>query len=67
MRMPMRNIPMIGIGQKASSARNHASSWCSRANEREVLDPIAAGRSNVQIAAALHLSPKTVRDEILEC
>jgi DNA-binding NarL/FixJ family response regulator len=32
--------------------------------EREVLDLVAAGRSNAQIAAALHLSPKTVRNNV---
>jgi len=32
--------------------------------EREVLDLIAAGRSNGQIAAALFLSPKTVRNNV---
>ncbi|MGY1750873.1 response regulator [Modestobacter sp. SYSU DS0511] len=34
------------------------------AREREVLDLVAAGRSNAQIAAALHLSPKTVRNNV---
>jgi DNA-binding NarL/FixJ family response regulator len=29
-----------------------------------VLDPVAAGRSNAQIASALYLSPKTVRDDV---
>ena len=60
----MRNIPIIEIGQRVSSARNPASSWCSRAHEREVLDLVAAGRSNTQIAAALHLSPKTVPNNV---
>ena len=32
--------------------------------EREVLDLLAAGRSNPQIAAALYLSPKTVRNNV---
>ncbi len=34
------------------------------AREREVLGLVAAGRSNGQIAAALHLSPKTVRNNV---
>lgn len=34
------------------------------AREREVLDLVAAGRSNAQIAAALYLSPKTVRNNV---
>ncbi len=34
------------------------------AREREVLELVAAGRSNAQIAAALHLSPKTVRNVV---
>jgi DNA-binding NarL/FixJ family response regulator len=34
------------------------------AREREVLDLVAAGRSNPQIAAALYLSPKTVRNNV---
>ena len=34
------------------------------AREREVLDLLAAGRSNAQIAATLHLSPKTVRNNV---
>ncbi|SNS38719.1 two component transcriptional regulator, LuxR family [Geodermatophilus saharensis] len=34
------------------------------AREREVLDLVAAGRSNAQIAAALYLSPKTVRNVV---
>ncbi|MCD2185686.1 response regulator transcription factor [Actinomycetospora soli] len=34
------------------------------AREREVLDLVAAGRANPQIAAALHLSPKTVRNVV---
>ncbi|WP_433803439.1 response regulator [Actinomycetospora sp. CA-084318] len=32
--------------------------------EREVLDLVAAGRANPGIAAALHLSPKTVRNVV---
>ncbi|TKJ21686.1 response regulator transcription factor [Blastococcus sp. CCUG 61487] len=32
--------------------------------EREVLELIAAGRSNAQIAATLYLSPKTVRNNV---
>jgi len=34
------------------------------AREREVLDLVAAGRSNAQIAATLYLSPKTVRNNV---
>jgi DNA-binding NarL/FixJ family response regulator len=34
------------------------------AREREVLDLIAAGRANPQIASALFLSPKTVRNVV---
>ena len=34
------------------------------AREREVLDLVAAGRSNAQIAAALYLTPKTVRNNV---
>jgi DNA-binding NarL/FixJ family response regulator len=34
------------------------------AREREVLELVAAGRSNAQIAAALYLSPKTVRNNV---
>ncbi|MGY1653528.1 response regulator [Geodermatophilus sp. SYSU D01119] len=34
------------------------------AREREVLDLVAAGRSNAQVAAALYLSPKTVRNVV---
>jgi DNA-binding NarL/FixJ family response regulator len=32
--------------------------------EREVLDLVAAGRSNAQIAQSLYLSPKTVRNNV---
>nr|WP_277349784.1 response regulator transcription factor [Planosporangium thailandense] len=32
--------------------------------EREILEMVAAGRSNVQIASALYLSPKTVRNNV---
>ena len=32
--------------------------------ETEVLDLLSAGRSNVEIAAALYLSPKTVRNQV---
>ncbi|MGN6271846.1 MAG: response regulator [Protaetiibacter sp.] len=32
--------------------------------EREILDLLAAGRTNPQIAAALYLSPKTVRNHV---
>ena len=32
--------------------------------EREILDLVAAGRSNAQIASALFLSPKTVRNNV---
>jgi DNA-binding NarL/FixJ family response regulator len=32
--------------------------------EREILDRVAAGRSNGQIAAELYLSPKTVRNNV---
>jgi peptide-methionine (R)-S-oxide reductase len=34
------------------------------AREREVLDLVAAGRNNAQIAATLYLSPKTVRNNV---
>ena len=34
------------------------------AREREVLDLVAAGRSNARIAATLYLSPKTVRNNV---
>ncbi len=34
------------------------------AREREVLDLLAAGRTNPQIAQALYLSPKTVRNNV---
>lgn len=34
------------------------------AREGEVLDLVAAGRSNGQIAAVLYLSPKTVRNNV---
>ncbi|MBC3193868.1 response regulator transcription factor [Pseudonocardia sp. C8] len=34
------------------------------AREREILDLLAAGRSNPQIAGALYLSPKTVRNNV---
>ena len=34
------------------------------AREREVLDLLAAGRTNAQIASALFLSPKTVRNNV---
>jgi DNA-binding NarL/FixJ family response regulator len=34
------------------------------AREREVLDLLAAGRSNGRIAGSLHLSPKTVRNNV---
>jgi DNA-binding NarL/FixJ family response regulator len=32
--------------------------------EHEILDLVAAGRSNAQIAAALYLSPRTVRNNV---
>lgn len=34
------------------------------AREREILELLAAGRSNQQIASALYLSPKTVRNNV---
>lgn len=34
------------------------------AREREILDLVAAGRSNAQIASTLFLSPKTVRNNV---
>ena len=34
------------------------------AREREILDLVAGGRSNAQIAATLYLSPKTVRNTV---
>jgi len=34
------------------------------AREREVLDLLAAGRTNAQIASTLYLSPKTVRNNV---
>lgn len=32
--------------------------------ERKILDLLAAGRSNQQVAATLYLSPKTVRNNV---
>jgi DNA-binding NarL/FixJ family response regulator len=32
--------------------------------ETEILDLIAAGRNNAQIAATLYLSPKTIRNNV---
>jgi DNA-binding NarL/FixJ family response regulator len=34
------------------------------ARERQILDLVAAGRSNAQIASTLFLSPKTVRNNV---
>ncbi len=51
-------------GARAEPARRGWSFPQLTAREREVLGLVAAGRSDAQIAAALYLSPKTVRDDV---
>jgi DNA-binding NarL/FixJ family response regulator len=50
--------------RQASSARTPARFPQLTAREHEVLDLVAAGQSNQQIAAALFISPKTARNQV---
>jgi DNA-binding NarL/FixJ family response regulator len=57
-----RAVRMVGLGLTVFERQvENAASPLSR-REREVLELIAAGMTNREIAAALHLSPHTVKD-----
>ena len=59
---PLPGIEVVGRAKDGADAVVPFPQLTER--EREVLDLIAAGRSNAQIAATLYLSPKTVRNNV---
>ena len=58
-----RIAEFFAAGPGAASAGEQAFPQLT-AREREILELVAAGRSNAQIASALFLSPKTVRNNV---
>jgi DNA-binding NarL/FixJ family response regulator len=58
-----RIAEFFAAGPSAASAAQEAFPQLT-AREREILELVAAGRSNAQIASTLFLSPKTVRNNV---
>jgi DNA-binding NarL/FixJ family response regulator len=57
-----RAVRMVGLGMSVFQPQTDGNSTPLSPREREVLDLIAAGSTNREIAAALHLSPHTVKE-----
>lgn len=55
-------VRMVGLGQTVFRPRNHAVAVALSPREREVLEFIAAGSTNLQIAGALCLSKDTIKE-----
>ena len=57
-----RAVRMVGLGMTVFQPQVDGNATPISAREREVLDLIAAGATNREIAAALHLSPHTIKE-----
>jgi DNA-binding NarL/FixJ family response regulator len=57
-----RAVRMVGLGLTVFEPQRESSSTPLSPREREVLELIAAGGTNREVAASLHLSPHTVKD-----
>jgi DNA-binding NarL/FixJ family response regulator len=57
-----RAVRMVGLGLTVFEPRGEAEATPLSPREREVLELIAAGGTNREVAAQLHLSPHTVKD-----
>jgi DNA-binding NarL/FixJ family response regulator len=57
-----RAVRMVGLGMTVFQPQGDVDAVPLSAREREVLDLIAGGSTNREIAAALHLSPHTIKE-----
>ena len=57
-----RAVRMVGVGMTVFQPQSDGEAAILSPREREVLDLIAAGSTNSEIAAALHLSPHTIHE-----
>lgn len=57
-----RAVRMVGLGMTVFQPQVESGATPLSAREREVLDLIASGSTNREVAAALHLSPHTIKD-----
>jgi two-component system response regulator DesR len=57
-----RAVRMVGVGMTVFQPQSDGEAAILSPREREVLDLIAAGSTNREIAAALHLSPHTIHE-----
>ncbi len=57
-----RAVRMVGLGMTVFQPQNDEAATALSPREREVLDLIAGGSTNREIAAALHLSPHTIHE-----
>ncbi|MHB8531870.1 MAG: response regulator transcription factor [Solirubrobacteraceae bacterium] len=58
----LRAVRMVGLGLTVFQPQPGGEATPLSPREREVLELVAAGETNREIAAALHLSPHTVKD-----